>query len=69
MKGFKNLLLAIATLPFMASCLDSPDSFSQSGFANVSCDYGYANTTKGFAYLIEHISRTTHTVELAPVTA
>lgn len=51
MKGFKNLLLAIATLPFMASCLDSPDSFSQSGFANVSCDYGYANTTKGFAGL------------------
>lgn len=51
MKGLKNLLLAIATLPFMASCLNSPDGFSQSGFTSVSCDYGYANTTKGFAGL------------------
>ena len=51
MKGLKKILLAVATLPFMASCLDSPDSFSQSGFTNISCDFGFANTTKGYAGL------------------
>lgn len=49
MKGLKKLFMAALALPLMTSCLE--DGFSQSGFTSVSCDYGFANTTNGFAGL------------------
>lgn len=50
MKGIKKILMAALVLSLMTSCL-SDDGFSQSGFTNVSSDFGFANTTNGYAGL------------------